>query len=316
MIRTENLTKYYGDIKAVEDLNIHVQEGEIYGFLGPNGSGKTTTIMMLLGLVKPTSGRCELFGKTLSEDYFGIKMRLGVLSEFQYLYEEMTGWEYLNFFADLYRVPDKERRIDELLNLVNLYYRKDQLIAGYSKGMKQKLSLARTLLHDPDLLILDEPVTGLDPHGIKEFRDVIMEQNRRGKTLFISSHILSEIERTCDRVGIIHNGRLLAEDHMEDLKRRVASEVELLVELEEVQDGIVEALKDLDVVQSVEVDDSRLRITTRPEEDYRSTISRTIAENGGVLLEMRTREMSLEDAFVTITKENISLLTKKGGDQE
>jgi len=312
MIRTENLTKHYDGVTAVEDLNIHVQKGEIYGFLGPNGAGKTTTIMMILGLVKPSAGRVELFGQPMEENYFLIKRRLGVLSEFQYLYEDMTGYEYIKFFADLYKVENR-KRIDELLEMVGLYDRKDQLIAGYSKGMRQRLSWVRCLLHDPEILILDEPVTGLDPHGIVEMRDLIMEQHAAGKTLFISSHILSEIEKTCDRVGIMNRGQLLAEDTMESIKKRITNEVELNLELEEVSDAIVSSLEDLEFVNNVSREDGkRLVIKTTTEADYRARISRTISDNGGVVLEMRTREMSLEDAFVTITKDNISLLTKGG----
>src|SRR5690606_15639584 len=233
MIETVRLTKKFGDLTAVDSLNLHVEKGEIYGFLGPNGAGKTTTIMMILGLLPPTEGEVKLFGKNLSEDYFNIKRRIGVLSEVQYLYEEMTALEYLRFFGQLYQVERIDERIREVLGLVNLYDRRNELLKGYSKGMKQKLGLARALLHDPEILILDEPVSSLDPYGIKEVRDILMAENEKGKTIFISSHILSEIERTCHRVGIMSRGRLLAEDTMADLKRRLADEVELELELED-----------------------------------------------------------------------------------
>lgn len=312
MIQTEGLTKRFDDLVAVDDLNIHVERGEIYGFLGPNGAGKTTTIMMLLGLTKPTSGRIKLFGQDLASDYFEIKRRVGVLSEFQYLYEEMTANEYLRFFCELYRVEKPDVRIAEVLNLVNLYDRRGELLGGYSKGMKQKLGLARTLLHEPEILILDEPVSSLDPHGIKEVRDILLAENAKGTTMFISSHILSEIERTCDRVAIIHEGRLVAEDSMADLRRRLTEEVEMTIQVEGLNDGMVEALKELPFVLSVAVSDGVLSMKTTSEQDHRGDISRKIGELGGVVLEMRRHEMTLEEAFVTITEKNINFLAKEG----
>lgn len=312
MIETKDLTKRYGDFTAVSNLSLRVEKGEIYGFLGPNGAGKTTTIMMLLGILKPTQGSVQLFGKSMESDYFNIKRRIGVLSENQYFYEDMTAKEYLKFFGDLYKVDGVERRIEEVLGLVNLAHRKDELLKGYSKGMKQKLGLARALLHDPEVLILDEPVSSLDPYGIKEVRDILMEENRKGKTMFISSHILSEIERTCHRVGIMNRGQLLAEDSMSELKRRLMDEVHLYVELEEASDGVVSALKSLPFVVSLDVTHNQLSLKTAADKDYRGQLSSAITQAGGVVLDLRRHEMSLEEAFVTITEKNLSLLTKEG----
>ncbi|NLA57374.1 MAG: ABC transporter ATP-binding protein [Firmicutes bacterium] len=312
MIQTEGLTKKFGNLTAVDNLNIHVEKGEIYGFLGPNGAGKTTTIMMLLGMERPTAGKIKLFGKDLAENYFEIKRRIGVLSEFQYLYEDMTAKEYLGFFADLYEVENPNKKIDEVLSRVALLDRKNELLGGYSKGMKQKLGMARVLLHDPDLLILDEPQSSLDPYGIREIRDIIMEENQKGKTLFISSHILSEIERTCHRVGIIHNGKLLAEDDLTHLKHQVANEMEISVELEGYTDAIASSLKELEFVKSVEYEDSHLTVKTTMDDDYRAHISRVISSHGGIVLSMVAKEISLEEAFVIITEQNLSLLTKEG----
>lgn len=312
MIRTEGLTKRFDQLTAVHNLNIHVEPGEMYGFLGPNGAGKTTTIMMLLGLTRPTEGRITLFGKDLASDYFEIKSRIGVLAEFQFLYEEMTAKEYLKFFCELYRVDDPDRRINHCLELVNLWNRRDELLRGYSKGMKQKLGLARALLHDPDVLILDEPVSSLDPHGIKEVRDILMSENEKGKTMFISSHILSEIERTCHRVGIIHKGRLMAEDTMDNLKRKVMDEVQLTVELESPVEAVTVAIKGLPFVLSVQLEGARYTIKTRSDQDYRAQVSKAIATAGGILLDMRRHEMTLEEAFVTITERDIQLLAEEG----
>ncbi len=312
MIQTEGLVKKFDNLTAVDDLNIHVEKGEIYGFLGPNGAGKTTTIMMLLGMERPTSGKVKLFGKDLAESYFEIKQRIGVLSEFQFLYEDMTAKEYLQFFSELYEVENPTRKIDEVLGRVALSDRQNEVLGGYSKGMKQKLGMARALIHDPDVLILDEPQSSLDPYGIREIRDIIMEENAKGKTLFISSHILSEIERTCHRVGIINNGKLLAEDDMIHLKQRVTDEIEIVVELEECTPSIVAGLEELDFISSVTNEGSRLVIKADTGEDHRSQISRVISHNGGVVLSMVAKELSLEEAFVIITEQNLSLLTKEG----
>jgi len=312
MIHTENLTKLYDGLVAVKDLNINVESGEIYGFLGPNGAGKTTTIMMLLGIVKPTRGKIGLFGKELKENYFEIKKKIGVVSEFIYLYEEMTGYEYLSFFADIYQVKDKKKRVDEVLELVNLTNRKHERLAGYSRGMQQKISIARALLPDPDLLIFDEPVASLDPYGILEVRDIIRRENARGKTFFISSHHLSEVERTCHRVGIINRGELLVEDEMEVLKKRLMKEAELEVELKEADHEIVKVLSRRKFVKEITPEERTLRIKTPVDHDYRSEISEVITKRGGIILSMKTKEMSLEDAFVTITEQNVSLLTKEG----
>ncbi|NLJ24396.1 MAG: ABC transporter ATP-binding protein [Firmicutes bacterium] len=312
MIQTEGLTKKFDGLTAVDNLNVHVEKGEIYGFLGPNGAGKTTTIMMLLGMERPTQGTIKLFGKDLAQSYFEIKRRVGVLSEFQFLYEDMTAKEYLRFFADLYEVENPDRKIDEVLSRIDLLDRQHELLSGYSKGMKQKLGMARVLLHDPDLLILDEPQSSLDPYGIKEIRDIIMEENSKGKTLFISSHILSEIERTCHRVGIIHHGKLLAEDDMTHLKQQVTSEMEIAVELEAYNDAIGGDLKEQEFVNSVTHEGNKLTIKTDVGEDHRAEISRIISSNGGVVLSMVAKEISLEEAFVIITEKNLSLLTKEG----
>ncbi len=311
MIKTEALTKDYGTVVAVKDLNIHVEKGEIYGFLGPNGAGKTTTISMILGIVKPTSGTISIFGKKLQDAYFDIKRNIGIVSEHQHFYDEMTAYEYLSFFADLLRLEKKNERIDELLHTVKLYDRRNERLGGYSKGMRQKIGLCRALLNDPDLLILDEPVTGLDPHGVKEVRDIIYEENKKGRTIFISSHILSEIEKTCNRIAILNKGRLVAEDTMDNLRKKLSKDVEIVIELEQVEQDLLDNLKELPFILRVGSDKNVLTLAVSPDKDYRKDISRFISSNGGVVIAMKQKEMSLEDAFVTITEHNISLLTEE-----
>lgn len=311
VIRTRALTKRYGHVTAVDGLTLHVERGEIYGFLGPNGAGKTTTIMMLLGLEPPTSGSIELLGEDPAHNPLALRRRIGVLSEFHYLYEEMSAVDYLQFFADLYRVEDKARRIDELLSRLGLSAYRHLRLRGYSKGMKQKLGMARALLADPDLLILDEPVSSLDPYGIREIRDIILEENARGKTFLISSHILSEIERTCHRVGIIHHGRLLAEDRLEAIKGQLQPEVQLTLELQETPEAVIHALQSAPFVLACRPEGNKLLLQLKGGRDYRADVFHLVAGAGGTILEMRRHEVSLEDAFLRITDQNIRPLAEQ-----
>lgn len=309
VIRTENLTKEYGQFKAVDSLNLRVEKGEIYGFLGPNGAGKTTTILMLLNILRPSRGRIYLFGEKLSGASFDIKRRVGVVSEKQYLYKDMTAGEYLDFFGDLYGVRDKSRKMDELLAELDLLEVKNRRLGAFSRGMQQKLGFARALLHDPELLILDEPISGLDPTGIKQIRDLIEKENKMGKTIFISSHVLSEVEKVCGKVAIINQGRLLAEESMEGLRRRLTDVLELEVELSQTKKEIVDTLSAFDFVREIREDGNLLTIKVNSDKDYRAPISQAISQRGGIVLGIKVKEMSLEDAFITITQKNISLLT-------
>ena len=212
MIRTRGLVKRYGRFTAVDGIDLHIQPGEIYGFLGPNGAGKTSTIMMLLGISRPTAGEISLFGEPFTAARLHLRKRIGVVPEKhpRGVWQWMTAAEYLGVFADLFQVPDAERRIDFLLDKVDLLSVRNKRIRAFSHGMLQKLSLTRALIHDPDILFLDEPISGLDPIGIMQTRDLLLSENRAGRAIFISSHQLSEMERICHRVAIISHGKLLA----------------------------------------------------------------------------------------------------------
>ncbi|MCB9151989.1 MAG: ABC transporter ATP-binding protein [Caldilineaceae bacterium] len=309
MIRTEKLSKEYNGFAAVQDVSLQVRPNEIYGFLGPNGAGKTTTILMLLGIVKPTHGRVLLFDQPLAEDYFGIKRRIGVVAEHQFFYDEMTARDYLRFFAELYDVANAANRIETLLETVDLRAFGNARARDFSRGMQQKLGLARALLHDPELLILDEPVSALDPHGVLDIRHLLLEQARAGKTIFISSHILSEVEQTADRVGIMHRGRLVAEDSLANLRRRLHPQLDLEVELDHAHPQLAEQLAQLPFVDEALSQGHKLLLKVDGHSDHRRAISQAITSAGALILEMRSKEMSLEEAFVTITEQNVSLLT-------
>jgi bacitracin transport system ATP-binding protein len=220
VIQTTELTKIYGTQKAVDRLQMTVKRGQIYGFLGQNGAGKTTTIRMLLGLIQPTEGDIEIFGESLREKQKDILSRIGSMVEFSGFYENLTARENLWINAKL-RGVHKKQALDEALEVVGLQHETKKLVGKYSLGMKQRLGIARAILHHPELLILDEPTNGLDPIGIKEIRRLIQSlASERNITILISSHILSEVEQLADCIGVIHEGKLLEEISLEELRRR------------------------------------------------------------------------------------------------
>jgi len=226
VIKIEDLSKYYGkgkEIKAVDRLNLEVYEGETFGLLGPNGSGKTTTVRLLNGIIKPTSGTAKVNGLDILENEDEVKRVTGMLAESPGLYEKLSGYEFLEFMGALYDVPGGilPDRIDELLKLFSLDDRRDHLIEGYSSGMKQKLLIAAALIHDPPIVFLDEPTSTLDPRAAHMVKELIEElSDNAGKTIFLCSHLLSVVEELCDRVGIICNGRLIAVGTIEEIISR------------------------------------------------------------------------------------------------
>ena len=315
MIQTRQLVKRYGAFTAVGGIDLHIKPGEIYGFLGPNGAGKTTTMMMLLGITRPTSGEIFLFGERYSPRRLDLRRRIGVVPEKhpRGMWPWMTAEEYLRFFAELFAVPRAGERIDSLLEKVDLQGFRNRRIRDFSRGMLQKLSFTRAILHDPDVLLLDEPISGLDPLGIRQVRDLIMSENRGGRSIIISSHQLSEMERICHRVAIISKGRLMAEDTMQSLVSRLFREREIHVELERVPHGLAAGLKKLASVLDCTVHGATLIATVPREGDFRKVISEFLIRQDLVPLSIQEKMVSLEEAFVTITQENIGSLVTEGG---
>ncbi|MCB0218605.1 MAG: ABC transporter ATP-binding protein [Chrysiogenetes bacterium] len=224
MIRVEGLTKVYDQFTAVNGIDLHVREGEIYGFLGPNGAGKTTSIRMMIGLLKPTSGRIVLGGKDLEADPIGAKQIVGFVPDRPYIYEKLTAREFLEFMGGVYGV-DKEtvaKRGAELLEFFDLTNWTDELIESYSHGMKQRLTMASAFLHSPKIFIVDEPMVGLDPKGARLFKDALREMSARGTTIFMSSHSLAVVEELCTRVSIIQGGNIIATGSIDELRERAA----------------------------------------------------------------------------------------------
>jgi ABC-2 type transport system ATP-binding protein len=226
MIRLEDLTKRYGDFLAVDRLNLTVEAGELFGFLGPNGAGKTTTIKMMAGLLRPTAGRVLLAGYDLVTEPSRAKAVLGFIPDRPFLYDKLTAEELLRFVAGLYGVdgPGLGRRVDELLALVEIAEWKKELVEGFSHGMKQRLVLAAAFIHDPPVLVVDEPMVGLDPKGARLIKDLFRQRCRRGQTVFMSTHTLEVAEEMCDRIGVILGGRLVALGTMEELRRQAGSD--------------------------------------------------------------------------------------------
>ena len=223
MIETRSLTKRFGARIAVEGLDLRAGPSQIYGFLGPNGAGKTTTIRLLLGILTPDAGSVQVCGRAVRRGDRAGRCLVGAVGEVQHLYGDMSCTAYLRFFAALYGIDDAHARVAAMLDLVGLGDRALDRAIDLSKGLQQKLGLARALLHDPPVLVLDEPVSGLDPHGIREVREILCRERDRGRLVFLSSHVLSEIERTADRIGMLRQGRLVFEGRVEDVMARHAT---------------------------------------------------------------------------------------------
>ena len=218
MIETNRLTKKYGDLVAVDDLNLRVEPGELFVFLGPNGAGKTTTIRILTGLLQPTSGKASVAGTDVVESPIEVKRIMGYLPEDPFLYGKLTGREFLQFVADMHSVQRKQDKIEQFMELFELSSAADELIEGYSLGMKKKIAIGAALIHDPKVLFLDEPTGGLDPKSAKMMKDLLQDVRSRGTTVFMTTHILEVAEKMCDRVGIINNGKLIKVGSIEELR--------------------------------------------------------------------------------------------------
>ena len=297
IIETHNLTKKYGSQTSVSHLNIHVKKGRIYGLLGRNGAGKTTTMRMLLGLTAPTSGDVKIFGKPFQENEKKILPRIGCLIESPGFYPNLTGTENLKIFAEL-RGLRSPKYIKNALELVNLPYRDKKLFSQYSLGMKQRLAIALAVMHNPELLILDEPINGLDPIGIAEVRDFIRELcDTSGKTILISSHILSEISLLADDVGIIDHGKLLEEESLKELEAKNAKFIHFCVSDAQKAAKIIAATFHSKDFRLTDANNLYLYDMTLPVE----RINRSFVESGIEIQEVHLCEDTLEDYFKKIT---------------
>ena len=299
MIQTENLTKIYNGNAAVDGLNLTVGEGEIFGFLGPNGAGKSTTILMLTGMIEPTAGRCLVDGIEVAKDPLAVKKIIGYLPEDVGFYGNLTAEQNLDYFARFYGmgVDGRKARIAELLELVHLDG-VTQKAGEYSRGMKQRLGLAQALINDPKVLFLDEPTANLDPEGVREYRDLIIALAGEGKTVFVSSHILSEVRAVCRTIGLLAKGRLVAQGTLGDVARMLAPSdgddtVRIVIET-------VEQLPDLDDPGIIAIEQNGNRAVIQATTDIRDRLSTLLLEQGMHIREMRIEEPEIEDVFMAI----------------
>jgi len=305
IIQTQELTKYYGDIRAVDHLNLTVYEGEIFGFLGPNGSGKTTTLLILMGLTLPTSGTATVGGYDIIKDSRSIRKIAGLLPEGCGYYEDLTARQNLRYIGQLNDIPkpELERRITEFLEAVDLAKWADTKVEKFSRGMKQRLGIAEVLIKKPRVAFFDEPTIGLDPQGTKEVRDMLIGLNReQGLTVFISSHLLYEVQQSCQRVGIIRRGKLIAADTIENLSNKLAGKKMVIeLELSEISPDLIQEIKGINGVTSVDQKNRKLYVSM--EQDRSREVSETVMKHGAAILLMKPREYSLEEIFLKYYEE-------------
>ena len=296
IVKTQNLTKHFGQIVAVDDLSLEVHKGQIFGFLGPNGSGKSTTMGMILGLIAPTSGSVDVFGLEAQHNLPAILPRVGAMMETPGLYPYLSGRDNLKVFA---RLSDhiSDKRIDEVLELVDLTSRGRDKFSNYSTGMKQRLALACALLHNPELIILDEPTNGLDPAGMKEIRELIIELGKQGKTIFLNSHLLHEVEQVCERVAIIKKGKVVVQGPVKELVNK--GDV-LQVKVNE-PDKAMAILREQKWISSVSKEGDYLMIGVKA--DKAADVSAALAKDGIFASEIKAKENSLEEFFLEQTEE-------------
>ncbi|WP_330632243.1 ABC transporter ATP-binding protein [Halocatena halophila] len=297
-IELHGVTKRFGSVRALDDLELTVPEGEIYGFLGPNGAGKSTTIDVLLDFVRPTAGRATVLGHDAQSESRAIRSRVGVLPDGYHVYDRLTGRQHVQFAMDSKGIDGEPAPVLERVGLTEAI---DRRAGGYSKGMAQRLVLGMALVGKPDLLILDEPSTGLDPAGARRMREIIREEAARGAAVFFSSHILGQVDAVCDRVGILRDGRLVAEDTPQNLRSSIGFQSKMVVHVDRTPSDIRQRLSALQGVTDVAVADGT--ITVESADDSKSAVLTTIEESGVAVEDFTTESASLEDLFMAYTKD-------------
>jgi len=312
IVETRGLIKRYGRLTAVGGLDLRVEEGAVFGFVGPNGAGKTTTMRILSTLLRPTSGEAWVAGCSVRKRRRDVRRAIGYMPDFFGVYGDMRVWEYLDFFSACYEIPadTRQRLVNDLLELVDLSHRRDDYVDALSRGMKQRLCLARALAHDPKVLILDEPASGLDPRARVEIRELLRELQAMGKTIFVSSHILSEIEEVCTHIGIIEAGQLVATGTMEEMRHLIqahrALRVGLAGRIEEVQAWLVGQPNVIGVEPVTGNGDGNLEITFTGDDDAMAQLLSEMVGMGFPVLMFREETGDLEDVFMRLTKGVVS----------
>ena len=296
-IELSGVTKRFGDVVAVDDLDLTISEGEVFGFLGPNGAGKSTTINMLLDFVRPTDGEIRVLGLNAQNHSVEVRERIGVLPEGYDVYNRLTGRQHVEF-----AIRSKEVNADPMavLERVGIADAADRKAGGYSKGMAQRLILGMALVGDPELLILDEPSSGLDPAGAKEMRQIVREEADRGTTIFFSSHVLGQVEAVCDRVGIMRGGELIAEDSIEGLREAAGGEETLQVTVDSCSEAQLQPVQELVGVSGASTEGGSVTVSCK--DDIKTKVISTLEDEGVVVKDFQTHEASLEDLFLAYTE--------------
>ncbi len=310
IIEIQGLTKQYGDLTALDNLNLNVAQGAVFGFIGPNGAGKTTTMRILTTLLKPTAGEARIAGHSIKNDPAGVRRAIGYMPDFFGVYEDMKVWEYLDFFAACYDIPSASRNgmVDDLLALVDLNHKKEAFVESLSRGMKQRLCLARTLAHDPQVLILDEPASGLDPRARIEMRELLRELQKMGKTIFFSSHILSEVADICTSIGIIEAGRLVAHGDMASMKKQLRAhrliQIRVLGDLAPLQEVLLQTpqVTSATTAREANLPADMVRIDFGGSDEELSALLAQLISQGIRVVGFQEETGNLEDVFLHLTQ--------------
>ncbi|HOM81077.1 MAG TPA: ABC transporter ATP-binding protein [Armatimonadota bacterium] len=310
MITIQHLRKEYKTLVAVDDLCLHLEEGDIFGFIGPNGAGKTTTIKMLATLLRPTSGTATIAGFDIVREPEAVRAVIGYMPDFFGVYDDIKVWEYLDFFAAAYKIPTERRHhvVQDVLELTDLTGKRDAYVEELSRGMKQRLCLAKTLVHDPKVLLLDEPASGLDPRARIEIKELLKELKSMGKTILISSHILPELADFCNKIGIIEKGKLVISGGVQEIMRQVRGGRVLLVRVLDEPDRAIELLETMEGILSASVDEvhSAIRIEFAGDETAQHALLRRLIENGVRVQSFDEVQTDLEEIFMKVTRGIVS----------
>ena len=308
MIELINFTKQYGEFTAVENLNLRIGAGELFGFIGPNGAGKSTTIRFLATLLKATRGDAVVAGHSVTRDPLGVRRVLGYMPDNFGVYDGMKVWEFLDFFATAYQIPRSRRKqvLTDVLELLDLTHKRDDFVNGLSRGMKQRLCLAKTLVHDPPVLILDEPSSGLDPRARLEFKALLKELRRMGKTILISSHILSELADCCTSIGIIERGQLLMHGPIEDVYARIRRNRIIEIKFIDGMDAGLSIIRSLPETRGVEVQDHRATVELEADAERVAQLLDQLTREGIRVRSFHDKDPTLEDVFMLVTKGLVS----------
>ncbi len=304
MIEIKQLTKQYGSLTALDHLDLTIKEGDIFGYIGPNGAGKTTTMRVLATLLDPTSGQAFIDGLDVTKKGNEVRCRVGYMPDFMGVYDDLKVFEYLEFFAAAFKIDRKKRQgiVEGVLELTDLTSKKHFTVDSLSRGMQQRLGLARVLIHDPKVLILDEPASGLDPRARIEVRELLLELKRMGKTIMISSHILSELEEICDQIGIIERGKLVFDGTMDEIREQMGVHSRIRIEVIGDPQRALDVLSPMPQIGSVTVEQQALTVTFSDGQENDGFLAKALVKGDIDIVSIEPQKLKLDDAFLELTK--------------